>query len=261
MVRWIMRGAHWRARLGLAACLFACLIPAVFPLSAATGVANPACDATGGAREKPIALPGLKRVLARGTEVRIVDFGPAFLKGLGDGDPDTIYPGRLQALLRRALLHSRISVETQGAAGESAANSVARIAAELAGDPPAFAIWRTGADDALRKTPSPKFEASLRDGVARLRAANVELEIVGLPTNAALVADANYSAIASALGRVAHELGVPFVDRAAALKTVVVAEGREGQLSDGGWTIDDFGAGCLPEQVARPIIEGIRATH
>ena len=261
MVCRMMRGAHGRARLGLAACLFASLIPMIYPLKAATGVPNPACEPKGFVHSRPISLPNLKRALARGSEVRIVDFGPAFLKGLGDNNADAIYPDRLQALLRRALLHSRINVEIQGAAGETAANALAGISAELEGDPPAFAIWRTGADDALRKTPPAQFESSLREGIGRLRAASVDMEIVGLPAIVDRATDPHYADIAGTLARVAREQGVPFVDRATSLRTVVVAEGREGQLSDGGWTIDDFGGGCLAEQVARPIIEGVHATH
>jgi hypothetical protein len=157
-------------------------------------------------------------------------------------------------------LHSRITVETQGAVGETAAAALARIKSELAGDPPAFAILRIGADDALQKTPPPKFEASLREGVSLLRAAGVEMEVVGLPM-ADGMASTSHGDIAAVLEKIAREQTLPFVNRATMLKNIVLADGRERQMSDGGWSLDDFGGGCLPEQAARPIVDGIRATH
>lgn len=252
------RGASRRARLGLAACL----LTSAIPLAGATRAAETiSCEPAGTARDRPVPMPRLKRILARGTEARFLDIGPVALRGLGDADPAATYPRRLQALLRRLFHHSNILVDAAGSPGQTMALALDRIRDETAGDTAAFVILRVGADDAHLRTPPSRFEASLRQGVDLLRAAGVDMEIVGLPQQADLAGDAAQTAVSRALATVARDKGAPYVDRATPARSFVVAEGGEAQMSDGGLTIDDFGFGCLPEQVARPIVEGVRATR
>jgi len=256
MKMWSIWRAPWRARLCLAAWL-ATSISA--PALAMNGGSS--CELNAGIRERPVPLPRLKRQLARGTDVQILDYGPAFLRRLDDGATDESYPALLQSSLRKSLLHSRINVDSHGGPGETVSAALGQIKADLAGEPPDYAVWRLGPDDALARTPVIKFEAAARQGIGLFRAAGVEVGVVGLPINDSLAEDAQYMALANALAALARDMGATYIPRLPIGLTGARADGLRLNTQDVGLTGYDFGYECLAEQIARSIVEGVRAAR
>ncbi len=212
----------------------------------------PACMADGPTRDRPIPLPGLKRKLARGADSRIVDIGPALLRGPADDQPQDAYSARLQSLLRAQLLHSRI----YGEFGDTAALGLERVKSAVEGDPPDLLIWRLGLDDALGRTPAAKVEALVRASIDAARAAKVEIAVVGLSPFAGEISDMQYTFVARALATAARDRGALFIDRALMARRYVVAGGGSEPARDGP------GADrCLPDLVARALIDGVRAAR
>ncbi len=241
------------AELCFAACLVATFFAAPVPAAASP---DATCDAQL-ARAKPTPFPRLKRALARGTAVQVIDFGPPL--ALPGDDPAGAFAAVVQFQLRKALLHAGINVETRGVAGETATAALARIEAATFGQPPDFAIWRVGDGDAARATPVATFASAVRLGMDMLRSAGVDMAIVGPATPAGGAADAAASARAAALAAVAREAGASYIDRAGGTSTGDTGMGLRLRTTAFDTPAEDTSTACLADQIVRTIVDGVRA--
>ncbi len=217
------------------------------------------CDAPGLPREKAIATPRLKRLLSKGTDVRIAAFGSSSTLGVGATSQGNAYPLQLQDMLRRALKHSRVNVDNMGVAGELAAETAVRLLAELSGEPPAYVIWQTGVNDGMHDIPVTRFETVLRSTIDTARRAGVEMTLVGQQYTTRLADNPHYNAIGRSMERVAREKGIAYVDRFAAMRAIVAARGKEDMLFEDNFHLNDFGYRCMAEQIGKSIVEGLKA--
>ena len=219
----------------------------------------PSCDAPGTPREKAFATPRLKRLLSKGTDVRIAAYGTSATQGTGASSQENSYPLQLQAILRRNLKHAHINVDNMGVPGEIAAETAVRILTELASDPPGFLIWQTGVNDGVNDVAVTRFETSMRSTIDAARRTGVELLIVGQHYTSRLADNPHYNAIGRAMERIAREKGVALVDRFAAMRAIVTARGKEDMLADDNFHLNDYGYRCMAEQIGKSVIEGLRA--
>ena len=217
------------------------------------------CDVPGAPRDKAFATPRLKRLLSRGTDARIAAFGSSSTLGAGATTQATTYPLQLQDILRRTLKHARINVDNLGVGGEIAAETAVHILTELTAEAPAFILWQTGVNDGMHDIPVTRFETVLRSTIDAVRRANVEMAIVGQQYTSNLASNPHYNAIGRAMERVAREKGIAFVDRFAAMQAIVAARGKEDMLYSDNFHLNDQGYRCMAEQVARTIVEGLKA--
>lgn len=217
------------------------------------------CDAPGFPRERAYALPRLKRLLAKGSDVRIAAFGSSSTQGQGASSQNTAYPLQMQAWLRRALRHAHINVDNMGAPGEIAAETAVRILSELSGDPPGLIVWQTGVNDGTHDVALTRFETVMRSTIDAVRRANVEMIIVGQQYTTRLAESGHYLAIGRAMERVAREKGIAYVDRFANMRAIVQARGKEDMLSEDNFHLNDFGYRCMAEQIGKVIVEGLKA--
>ena len=224
------------------------------PPRTATG----ACDAPGAPRDKAFATPRLKRLLARGVDVRIAAFGSSSTLGVGASSQAATYPLQLQEMLRRALKHARINVDNLGVGGEVAAETAVRILSELTTDPPGFILWQTGVNDGTNDIPLTRFESVLRSTIDVVRRSNVEMALVGQQYTARLASNPHYTAIGRGMERIAREKGIAYVDRIASMQAAVTARGKEDMLYSDNFHLNDLGYRCMAEQVSKTIVEGLR---
>lgn len=231
------------------------------PVGPARPVVIPqSCDAPGMPRDKALATPRLKRLLAKGVDVRIAAFGSSSTQGVGASSQAMAFPLQLQAILRRTLKHAHINVDNMGVPGEIAAETAVRILTDLAAEPPAFLIWQAGVNDGMHDVAVTRFESVLRSTIDATRRAGVEMSLVGQQYTAKLAEEPHYTAIGRSMERIAREKGIAFIDRFSAMRVLVAANGgSEEMLADDNFHLNDYGYRCMAEHIAKSIIEGLKA--
>ncbi len=217
------------------------------------------CDPPGAPREKAFATPRLKRLLAKGTDVRIAAFGSSSTQGSGATSQEKAYPLQLQGLLRRSLKHAYVNVDNMGAPGEIAAETAVRILTDLASEPPAFLLWQTGVNDGMNDISVTRFESVLRSTIDAARRGGIEMSLVGQQYTAVLAENPHYNAIGRSMERIAREKGVTLIDRFSAMRSLVQARGKQDMLADDNFHLNDYGYRCMAEQIGKSIAEGLRA--
>jgi hypothetical protein len=158
-------------------------------------------------------LPMFQAALAAHRPVTILAVGGASTAGAaGRGDAFT-FPARLEAHLRDRLPGASITVVNRGVAGKSAVARVSLMTAELGQFHPALVIWAPGSTEAGLSEDIAPFEASLREGVARIRDAGADLILIDLqfaPSVARVVALDRYN---ETIAGVAEAEEVPLIHR------------------------------------------------
>ena len=124
-------------------------------------------------------LPHTALRLRNGEPVKIVAIGSSSTEGIGASSPDLAYPQQLQRELERRFPASVIRVMNKGVGGELARDMAARLERDAITQNPSLVIWQTGVNDAERQVPAEDFAAEMIEGVGRLRAAEIDVLLVG----------------------------------------------------------------------------------
>ena len=152
--------------------------------AALTGVAAAAppgpCPTVG----KDVVMQGeLPRFLARlgqGRSLKIVAIGSSSTAGAGASSAANSYPDQLEADLARHFPGRRIDVVNAGANGQEVPEMLARLERDVLSHHPDLVIWQFGSNALLRGRPLAEMEAAARIGIARLKAAGVEVILMDL---------------------------------------------------------------------------------
>ena len=147
---------------------------------------------------------------------RIVAFGSSSTRGFGASRPAAAYPARLQAIFDAAAPQAGIVVDNRGVNGDYSDGMVARIDDDILPRRPSLVVWQLGSNDALFAIDPAHFEANLRNGLSRLRAAGTAVLLVGPQWNPS--AGAPFETINGVIRAVSQEAGVPFLDRSALMR-------------------------------------------
>ncbi|MBE7219150.1 MAG: SGNH/GDSL hydrolase family protein [Caulobacteraceae bacterium] len=154
--------------------------------------------------------------LASDGRYRIVAFGSSSTRGFGASRPGAAYPARLQAIFDAAAPRAGITVVNRGVDGDYSDGMVARIDDDILPRRPSLVVWQLGSNDALFSIDPAHFEANLRTGLARLRAAGTAVLLVGPQWNPG--SGAPFEAMNAVVRAVSRETGVPFLDRSALMR-------------------------------------------
>ncbi len=124
-------------------------------------------------------LPRTALKLRNEEPVKIVAIGSSSTEGVGASSPDLAYPQQLQRELARRFPASVIRVVNKGVGGQLARDMMARMENDAIERRPSLVIWQTGVNDAERHIPAEDFAAEMVEGVGRLRAAEIDVLLVG----------------------------------------------------------------------------------
>ncbi|MGQ0675560.1 MAG: SGNH/GDSL hydrolase family protein [Rhodospirillales bacterium] len=124
-------------------------------------------------------LPRTTLKLRNDEPVKIVAIGSSSTEGVGASGGDQAYPQQLQRELSRRFPASVIRVVNKGVGGQLARDMVARMERDAIERRPSLVIWQTGVNDAERHVPGEVFAAEMTDGVGRLRAAEIDVLLIG----------------------------------------------------------------------------------
>jgi len=124
-------------------------------------------------------LPRTTLKLRNEEPVKVVAIGSSSTEGVGASNPDLAYPQQLQRELSRRFPASFIRVVNKGVGGQLARDMVARMENDAIERRPSLVIWQTGVNDAERRVPAADFAAEMIEGVQRLRAAEIDVLLIG----------------------------------------------------------------------------------
>lgn len=117
--------------------------------------------------------------LAARAPLRIIAFGSSSTQGIGASSPAASYPSQLLVDLR-AMLPPRevVTVLNRGIGGEDADDMAMRLPRVIA-EHPDLIIWQTGSNDPLRGVPVDRFVQETTDGIRQIRAAHIDVMLMG----------------------------------------------------------------------------------
>ena len=160
---------------------------AVLAMGACAPVPGPS---TIGAFEVPAACPvstsgfrandGLMRSRAalRAGALTILAVGSSSIEGVGASQPERGYVPLVQAGLRDAFPDARITVINRGIGGETTADTVTRLQAEIDAARPHLVIWQLGTNDMLRDLTLARVVSDFDRGRDILDAAGVDVVLI-----------------------------------------------------------------------------------
>ena len=208
----------------------------------------------------PTAAPVLAHVaerLAHGAPITIVAFGSSSTEGVGASSPAHAYPARLEVDLAALVpTNEPVTVLNRGIGGEDADDMLARLGGDVIAARPDLVIWQTGTNDPLRKLPLARFEVETREGIARMRAAGIDVVLMEPQDCRLMRATPGADAYRAAVRRIGTEMAVPVVRRYDLIRRWL-ASGKvsEAQLmAPDGLHMADAGYERLAAEVAREIL-------
>ena len=133
------------------------------------------CTAPAEVTHFKVALPNTAHAIRRGAALLIVAIGSSSTQGVGASDQTHTYPALLAEELQRRWPRLAITVMNKGKGGETAEQMLARFPRDVLSYHPQLVIWQTGSNHALQSEDMQGYEKTVRAGIARLRAAHIDV--------------------------------------------------------------------------------------
>jgi lysophospholipase L1-like esterase len=203
-------------------------------------------------------LPHVADRLAAHQPVTIIAFGSSSTEGIA-----ATYPSRLLADLTADLPpRQRIIVLNQGKGGDDADDMARRLPAVIAQHPDLI-IWQTGSNDPLRNVPLDRFVQETIAGVQAIRAANIDVMLMGPQLCHTLDGKASTGTYRHALRAIGIGMGVPVIRRYDLMQSWLASGAltRAQMLSPDGLHMADGGYAKLADAVAHDILRRTQPQH
>jgi len=155
-----------------------------------------------------VTLPNTARAIRHGKALTIVAIGSSSTEGVGASDQAHTYPARLAEELRHRWPHLGVTVVNKGIGGDTAPKVLARFPRDVLPYHPQLVIWQTGTNHALTSEDVQGYEHTLREGIAQLKAAHMDVVLMDLQYAPRVLGRPLHIAIIDALSRVANDLQV-----------------------------------------------------
>src|SRR5207237_7356964 len=149
------------------------LLGAAVPVGTAQSVQR--CTAPDEVARFKVTLPHTARAIRRGEALVIVAIGSSSTQGVGASDQAHTYPTLLAEELQHRWPRLAVTVVNKGIGGEDADQMLARFARDVLPYRPQLVIWQTGSNSALQSGDVQSYEKTIREGIARLKAAHMDI--------------------------------------------------------------------------------------
>ncbi|WP_247893455.1 SGNH/GDSL hydrolase family protein [Azospirillum endophyticum] len=225
------------------------------PVLAADPITSASCQLPRGETALSAPLPQLSQRIAAGTPIRIVAIGSSSTAGAGATSPDKAYPARLAHYLREQFRGADIAVLNRGINGETDDQTEKRIDADALSAKPDLVIWQIGANTVLRDGDQGLSERAVRQGVARLRAAGVDVVLMDLQYSPKMLEKAGVAPMLARIAGIATDNHVGLFHRFEVMRALVETRGMTmaDLIGPDGVHQNDLGYDC----VARTLAAGI----
>lgn len=199
-------------------------------------------------------LPRLAKRLRKNKKPVVLAVGSSSTWGVGASRRRKTYPAQLENILEKAWTGTNVVVINRGFSGEIASATAERLLI-LAGEfRPDLVLWQLGTNDAVLRVRVEDFTNTVRSTVKLLRAAGIDVVLVGLQYTPKWARDSHYFAIRDALNAIAKEEKLLYVRRYAAMEFLARTKSNVNMMARDNFHLNDLGYQCMAEHVAQAVI-------
>jgi hypothetical protein len=163
-------------------------------------------------------LERVHEAAAKTKKIKVVVVGTASAALPGRDGPESAFPARLEAALKKRLPGVAVTVATHTKPRQTAGQMGDTLEQVLLDEKPNLVVWQTGTFDALQGVDPEQFRANVADGVETLQAGGADVILMNMqysPRTESMLALGGY---ADNMRWVAREREVPLFDRLAIMR-------------------------------------------
>jgi lysophospholipase L1-like esterase len=223
-------------------------------VAASLGVSHTAlgCTAPQEMMRFKVRLPNTAHAIRSGKPLVIVAIGSSSTQGVGASDAAHTYPALLGEDLRRRWPQLAATTINKGVGGEMAFQMLARFDRDVLPYRPQLVIWQTGSNQALRSEDIEGYTGTIREGISRLKAAQVDIVLMDPQFAPRILARPMHLLIVDSIGAVANDMKVGVFRRFAVMRHWV-SSGQykvEDIISSDGLHMNDVSYSCIARLLA-----------
>lgn len=198
--------------------------------------------------------------IAAGEPVTIVALGSSSTAGAGASSPALSYPSRLEAELKVRFPSAGVTVLNRGVNGEDAGQMIARFDQDVMAEHPDLVIWQVGTNAVLRDETAAEEAPLLREGIARLKAADADIVLMDPQYAPKVLAKPDVERMVDLIGATTHDEKIGNFRRFAVMRHwhEVDRVPFEATLSPDGLHMNDWSYGCVAKLLAASIADAAR---
>ena len=203
-----------------------------------------------------VTLPNTARAIRSGKELAIVAIGSSSTEGVGASDSAHTYPARLAVELRHHWPELPLTVINKGVGGEMTSQMLARFERDVMPYHPQLVIWQTGSNEVLRSGDIKGYAGTIRDGISRLKAAQVDIVLMDPQYAPRLLARPLHLFIVDTIGAVANQMKVAVFHRFAVMRDWVWSGQYKAEdiISSDGLHMNDASYACIARLLADSLV-------
>lgn len=229
------------------------------PLSARAETPAPTCDAPLDLVRLANPLSHFTQKLANGAPITIVAIGSSSTAGAGASSPAANYPSRLQAELRQRFPGHPITVINRGVNGEEIADMLKRFDAAVVAAKPDLVLWQLGTNSVLRDHRLADHGASIRNGLAKIRATGADIVLIDPQYAPKVIAKPEAGPMVELLAATAKLEDVDLFPRFNVMKHWYNVDHMKftSFVAPDGVHMNDWSYGCLAKALSVAIVEAV----
>jgi lysophospholipase L1-like esterase len=227
------------------------------PARVAGEVSPQSCSAASDLAKIDLPLSRLARRVAEGEPVKIVAIGSSSTSGAGASSSAYSYPSRLESELKVRFPNLSIVVLNRCVNGEEAPQMLARFAQAVVAEKPDLVLWQVGTNSVLRNQDTGKFDATLREGIERLKAFGVDVILVDLQFAPRVIEKPTARDMVARIAVAAKRYNVGLFHRFAVMEywNEIRHVSFRQSLSPDGLHMNDWSYGCIAKLLASAIAD------
>jgi lysophospholipase L1-like esterase len=230
------------------------------PLSARAQTPALTCDTPLDVIRLANPLPRLTQKLTAGKPIIIVAIGSSSTAGAGASSPAANYPSRLQAELRQRFPNHPITVINRGVNGEEVADMLKRFDRDVMAANPDLVLWQLGTNSVLRNHQLGDHGASIRLGLAKIRAIGADIVLIDPQYAPKVIARPEAGPMVELLAATAKQEDVDLFPRFNVMKHWYDVDHMTfaSFVSPDGVHMNDWSYGCLAKGLSVAIVEAVQ---
>ena len=222
--------------------------------------AEPECSAPNSLMRFDRSISRTVARIAEGRSLKIVALGSSSTEGVGASSRANSYPSRLEVELREQYPDMQIEVINRGVGGEDAREMLARLDRSVLAERPDLVLWQVGTNAIVDQEGVSEEAHLVRKGLARLKAAGVDVILMDPQYSPAMMQRPNAAAMVRMLHNVAQANNVPVFRRYAIMthwRTVENVPFDRFIVKDG-LHMNDWSYHCIAKLLATSIVASVR---
>jgi acyl-CoA thioesterase I len=249
----------------------AALVGLVLPLSARAEAPGPVCDTPLDVVRLANPLTRLTQKLTNGEPITIVAIGSSSTAGAGASSPAATYPSQLLVELNRQFPKHSFTVLNRGVNGEEVVDMLKRFDQAVVAEKPDLVLWQLGTNSVIRDLMFTDHGASIRDGLAKIRAAGADVVLIDPQFAPKVIVKPEAERMVELIAVTAKQEDVDLFHRFAVMKRwhQVDHMAFDSFVSPDGLHMNDWSYACMAkslgmaiaEAAQRPVISATATTH